>query len=144
MRECGHSFCVTCLQEWFNTAYSNHLAKYPAYDPQQLIPATVRTQFSQGNISASTKRNLQSKVAGIFYKTRGPKFSCPTCRMRVHEPPMENLALKRIVSAIADAAQGGCPMRPPPLCWSESGWMNHLVAFSPSPNTCNEIVRCVF
>ncbi|KAI1786176.1 hypothetical protein LXA43DRAFT_1099467 [Ganoderma leucocontextum] len=109
LTECGHSFCVSCLQVWFNTAYAKHLDEYPAYNPQQLIPATVRAQLARADIPPRIRRDLKSMVAGIFHETRRPQFSCPNCREPVHAPPVENFVLKDLIHTIGDPAQGEPP-----------------------------------
>ncbi|KAI1796402.1 hypothetical protein LXA43DRAFT_987482 [Ganoderma leucocontextum] len=105
---CGHTFCAGCLQDWFSTAYAHHLAKYPAYDPQQLIPGHLRAALARADLPPHRRRDIDREIAIMVSTTPHPEYSCPTCRVLIRAKPAENFVVKHLVRTIA-AAQGESP-----------------------------------
>ena len=105
---CGHTFCAGCLQDWFSTAYAHHLAKYPAYDPQQIVPGQYRAALANPNVPPQRKRDIEREIAIVVSTTPHPEYSCPTCRVLIRAKPAENFVVKHLVRTIT-AAQGESP-----------------------------------
>jgi len=95
--ECGHIFCQTCLQEWFNTTLAHFLATHPHYD---------------ANNPMYHLRAFPHMPPPAAYQ-QAPQYTCPTCRATVQNKPVEVFALKALVRTIAAAAGESSPTKPP-------------------------------
>jgi hypothetical protein len=95
--DCGHIFCQTCLQDWFNTTLTHFLATHPHYDVNNPM------------------RHLQAfphALQAAAYQ-QAPQYTCPTCRATVQNRPVEVFALKALVRTVATAAGESSPAKPP-------------------------------
>jgi len=89
--ECGHIFCQTCLQEWFNTTLAHFLAIHPDYN---------------GN------NPMRQAFPHLPAHLQAPEYTCPTCRTIVQNRPVEVFVLKALVRTIATAAGESSPAKP--------------------------------
>lgn len=110
---CGHTFCAGCLQDWFSTAYAHHLAKHPAYDPQQIVPPHYRAALARADLPPHRKRDIEREIAIMLSTASHPEYSCPTCRVLIRARPAENFVVKHLVRTIA-AVQGESPPQEAP------------------------------
>ncbi|KAJ6558510.1 hypothetical protein DFH09DRAFT_922415, partial [Mycena vulgaris] len=101
---CGHTFCLKCLVEWFNTTLAQHMGAHPAWDatnqpPYHLLSARIRTH--------------PLIAAMITAQGPQPEYTCPTCRAAVLTKPVEDYALKAIVQAVATSVGESSPKKDP-------------------------------
>ncbi|KAL1745363.1 hypothetical protein HDZ31DRAFT_63202 [Schizophyllum fasciatum] len=97
---CGHSFCKTCLFDWFNQTYTQHLAANPTYQPsraQAKLPRNV--ELILGAISPFELQHVRQLIA--IHAQPAPKYTCPACRQEVTARPTEVFQLKKIIHKIA-------------------------------------------
>ncbi|KIY53079.1 hypothetical protein FISHEDRAFT_69220 [Fistulina hepatica ATCC 64428] len=97
---CGHTFCMSCLQDWFQTILTRHVREHPQWD----------ISLPSGELPTSTALALQryprvyQDVVTVLIPYRsmpGPQYTCPRCRASVKTAPIEDYALKAIVAAVA-------------------------------------------
>ncbi|KAH7912285.1 hypothetical protein BJ138DRAFT_1148781 [Hygrophoropsis aurantiaca] len=108
--DCGHSFCETCLVDWFNTTLSQHMARHPAYNPRS--PTTDLTNLVQQMLTLAHGPLLPYAQAflGAYYQLQPmgganneskPEYTCPVCRNQVKIKPVEDFKLKALVGEVA-------------------------------------------
>ncbi|SJL13929.1 uncharacterized protein ARMOST_17380 [Armillaria ostoyae] len=102
--ECGHTFCQTCIRDWFATTKRGYSLENPEYHPTDLIeiPEDLLETMLNYAFDRDELATLSSKIAALG---GGPVYSCPICRRAVENPPVEIYAMKSIVRVVA-AAQG--------------------------------------
>lgn len=87
---CGHTFCRKCLQDWFTTALTQHIA----------ADAQFAALHDRGPEYAR-------------HAPRQPSYICPSCRAPVRAPPCENYAYKKLVRTVRKAQGEKSPRKPP-------------------------------
>jgi hypothetical protein len=95
--DCGHVFCQTCLQDWFNTTLAHFSATHPHYDANN--PVLHLQAFPRALQAAAYQQ--------------APQYTCPTCRAIVQNRPVEVFALKALVRTVATAVGESSPAKPP-------------------------------
>lgn len=95
--ECGHIFCQTCLQDWFNTTLAHFLTTHPHYDVNNPIPYLQPFQH----------------VPQAIVHQQAPQYTCPTCRATVQNRPVEVFTVKALVRTVAAAIGENSPKKPP-------------------------------
>ncbi|KAJ4468327.1 hypothetical protein J3R30DRAFT_3715271 [Lentinula aciculospora] len=104
--ECGHTYCQSCLQDWFSTTLTQHMAAHPNFSinqPQhpygaEMLPAHVHYYYMH--------------LLGLTPPQ--PQYTCPICRQQVRNPPVEDFNLKKIVRAVASARGEASPRKEQP------------------------------
>ncbi|KIK68883.1 hypothetical protein GYMLUDRAFT_67583 [Collybiopsis luxurians FD-317 M1] len=91
--ECGHAYCGSCLEDWFNTILNQHKAVHPHYNINQ-------QQYAHAEAFAFGHPHYMHLLGGGISH---PKYTCPTCREQVRNPPIEDFNLKKVVRAVARA-----------------------------------------
>ncbi|KAJ7576815.1 hypothetical protein C8J56DRAFT_371488 [Mycena floridula] len=76
LKECGHSFCLSCLDTWFSRTLAKHIEVHPHY-----------------RIVHNLDRHLLPQ----------PSYRCPKCRESVTERPSEDFTLKALVDILSEA-----------------------------------------
>jgi hypothetical protein len=103
---CGHTFCRSCLTDWFNTTLAQHLTAHPHYRPLPPHPANMY----QHSIALQQQILLQRHLHEQQHPA--PNYTCPTCREEVTVRPVEVFALKAIVRSVAGAMGTTSPRKP--------------------------------
>ncbi|KAK7057439.1 RING-type domain-containing protein [Favolaschia claudopus] len=121
LSNCGHTFCVKCLVEWFNTCLAQHMAANPNWH------ATNQPAY---HLSHPRIRAHPYIAALIASQGPQPDFSCPTCRAAVTVKPIgihifamfcstlimdhsEDFSLKAIIHVVATNAGESSPKKDP-------------------------------
>ncbi|KAI0041166.1 hypothetical protein FA95DRAFT_1565669 [Auriscalpium vulgare] len=87
MPDCGHTFCETCIDDWFTTIRTKHLATNP---------------------------HLSEQILLTLPPAERPAYTCPACRTAVRTFPVECFTLKSVVRIVADAVGESSPPKSAP------------------------------
>ncbi|KAF9467352.1 hypothetical protein BDZ94DRAFT_1249139 [Collybia nuda] len=109
--ECGHTFCQSCLQDWFGTTLAQFMTLHPHYNVNAPHPYAHHFQAFVGQ---NPYMHHAPHAAAMFaqYQQLVPQYTCPTCREVVKSRPVEDFALKALVRTVARAAGENSPERP--------------------------------
>ncbi|KAI0958252.1 hypothetical protein AcV7_004124 [Taiwanofungus camphoratus] len=118
---CGHTFCQTCLQDWFNTTLVQHIANHPHYDMQNPHLQAYYDALRNPHLPVQTRLQLEMHIVMIQQQQPTPQYTCPSCRAVVKYRPVEVFTLKNVVRQIANV-MGECePIHPAPARTTRSG-----------------------
>ena len=90
---CGHTFCRACLASWLGTTLDKHERVHPTIPPVPRAPA---------DFTEERARIFRMRFRALYPLAH---YRCPTCRARMHSPPVEALALKKVMEAMFTPAQ---------------------------------------
>lgn len=99
---CGHTFCSSCLNDWFNTTLAHHMQAHPHYTAEITVPAQFRARQNHPRMAEALRRYIAEQRERMPH----PQYTCPTCREVVLTKPVEVYALKEMVRMVA-AMLGG-------------------------------------
>ncbi|TFY50541.1 hypothetical protein EVG20_g11459 [Dentipellis fragilis] len=102
--DCGHTFCQSCLTDWFSTILAQHLTAHPHYNPNHPPPRVGPELLN------ALPQALHPYILTVMQNNSHPPYTCPTCRVAVRNRPVEVFALKNLVHTVAEAKGE----RPPP------------------------------
>lgn len=102
LADCGHIFCLSCLQDWFSTTLVQFMAANPHYDVNQPHPLVPRLQAFLQNPHALNNPQVATMLA--LHLPPEPEYTCPSCREPVRVRPAEVFTLKALVRTVATAA----------------------------------------
>lgn len=116
--DCGHTFCQSCLQDWFGATQAQYIAAHPEYNPNQplgqhgvmQLHAVLQTMM----LNPAIANNPQVKAMMAHVLPPHPEYTCPTCREQVKSRPTEAFALKSLVRTITAATGESSPKKPVP------------------------------
>ena len=103
--ECGHIFCLSCLQDWFGRTLAQFINANPHYSINQAqnIPHLQHLfQTLMENPQAAAHPQLLPPT---------PQYTCPTCREPVLTRPIEVFAMKAIVRVVTATAGESSPKK---------------------------------
>ncbi|KAF7298505.1 Ring finger domain-containing protein [Mycena kentingensis (nom. inval.)] len=104
--ECGHSFCRTDLEDWFQGALNRHRTQYPHYNL---------------NAQPAIPHNLLGFGVAAAFQMPQPSYTCPKCRAAVRSKPIQNFVVKHVVELVAKSMRETSPKKvvaPNPNPWA--------------------------
>jgi hypothetical protein len=114
--DCGHTFCQSCLQDWFSATQAQFMANTPGYNPNQLI--SNQNVVGLYNIAQALMHNPHTAnsphVTALVaqFLPPHPEYTCPTCRETVTARPIEVFALKAMFRTVTAAMGESSPKKP--------------------------------
>lgn len=105
---CGHTFCQSCLRDWFDTTYTKHIQQHPEFLTGPVIPAYMHQHRNHPQIMEEIRR-IQRENKRV---TPQPAYTCPACRAPAKAKPVEMFAFKEVVHKVAKAAGENVPEAP--------------------------------
>ncbi|KAH9931495.1 uncharacterized protein B0H18DRAFT_989628 [Fomitopsis serialis] len=91
---CGHTFCQTCLEEYFDGIFAEHVVANPALDVPDVLP--YHQALRQVNLDEAMRQQIRLELANVQAAHPRPAYICPMCRTPVTSTPAQNFALRDI------------------------------------------------
>ena len=116
---CGHTFCLSCLRDWFGATQAQYIASHPGYNPNQQLSNQNVTALS--NVVQALMHTPQAAnsphIAALLAQLlpAQPQYTCPTCREPVKSRPTEVFALKSLLRTFTTAMGENSPKKNKPL-----------------------------
>lgn len=110
--DCGHIFCLSCLQDWFGTTLAQFMNANPHYNVNQAQNIPHLQHLFQNliqNPHAAAHPQIAAMLANLLPPS--PQYTCPTCREPVRTRPIEVFALKAIIRVVTAAAGESSPKK---------------------------------
>ncbi|TDL22633.1 hypothetical protein BD410DRAFT_788458 [Rickenella mellea] len=107
LTECGHSFCASCLLDWFNTALAQHMQQHPNYVAEIVVPPHLLAMRHHPGVNEQIRQWVAIRRAAMPQ----PQYTCPSCRVQARAKPVEVYKLKEIVRTVATLNGEGSPRR---------------------------------
>ncbi|OBZ78286.1 hypothetical protein A0H81_02208 [Grifola frondosa] len=98
---CGHVFCQSCLEKWFDTMHMQHMMTYPDYDPQAMISPNYRYALEDPQTPEDVRRMIRLELT-VMQESQ-PRYTCPNCRIVIRSKPIEVFTLRDMVHSVAGA-----------------------------------------
>ncbi|KAF9528524.1 hypothetical protein CPB83DRAFT_854310 [Crepidotus variabilis] len=114
--DCGHTFCQSCLGDWFAQTQAQYINSHPHYNPNALMtnPAVNNLYQVVQSIIINPHAANHPHVKALLNQTlpQHPEYTCPTCREPITSRPTESFVVKAMVRTVA-AALGECSPKKP-------------------------------
>ncbi|KAH9914574.1 uncharacterized protein B0H18DRAFT_125391 [Fomitopsis serialis] len=98
---CGHTACQACLKEWFSEALMQHLHNNPELEWPNLQP--YRDAIRNPELPRADRERAKAELTDALAAYPRPRYTCPTCRQPAKTRPTEEVSLRSIVWAVAEA-----------------------------------------
>jgi len=106
---CGHTFCQTCLRDWFKSTLTKHAEVHPRWRERYQIAMPYRVALRDTRLHPLERNQLEAQMRVIMNQLPDPEYTCPTCRAPVKARPAEVYALKSIIHAVGAAVGESSP-----------------------------------
>lgn len=93
--QCGHSFCLGCLQKYLESARAKFLDRTPGYRP-------IQTPYIDALRHPRTNPRSHLEAAQWINDNPGPCYTCPLCEEVLSRSPIKDFQLKEMAASFQE------------------------------------------
>lgn len=97
--QCGHSFCLECLQKYLENARVKYSEQAPRYHP-------IRASYIDALRCPRTNPESYLEAAQWVTDNPGPCYTCPLCEEVLSRSPIKDYRLKEMAESLQEHSGG--------------------------------------